>query len=366
MRGMPVLSLRTLNRTVMQRQFLSEHTTRAPFEVIEHLVALQAQEPNWPYVGLWTRVAGFGHADLTALFEDRRVVRGSLLRTTQHLASGDDYSWVRPAVQPALDRTMQSAYFTRGTGGLDAAKVAEVGGRMLAAEPMVRRQLGKRLGEHFPGVNTAVLAGLVQLRLAVIHPPPNGTWGGWGNRAETPVTLAEAWLGKPLQRKADLPRLVRRYLAAFGPASIADLQAWSGLTRLRGTVVGMRDELRVYRGEGSKELFDLPDAPLADPETPVPPRFLPGYDNLLVGYADRSRVLDEAYRKQVTPGQAVVRPTFLVDGFVQGTWAVVGKAIEISPFRPLSKVDRAALLAEAELLRDFVFENTPGAEITFA
>jgi hypothetical protein len=144
------------------------------------------------------------------------------------------------------------------------------------------------------------------------------------------------------------------YLAAFGPASVMDIQAWSGHTRLRGTVDGMRPRLRVFRDERGRELFDLPDAPLADPDLPAPVRFLPAFENLLLGHADRSRVIADEDRKRVMPGGAIVRPTFLVDGFVRGTWSLEGTTLLVCPFRPLSEEDTAEALDESNRLLGFV------------
>lgn len=363
---MVVMSSRGLNRTLLRRQFLLERTATAPLDVIERLVALQAQEPNWPYVGLWTRVAGFKHDQLSDLFQDRLVVRGSLLRTTQHVLSARDYLWMRPAVQPSFDRTMRAAYFAKPTRGLDVRMVAEAGRAMLGKQSLIRRDLGKRLGEQFPGVSGSVLAGLVQLQLALIHPPPNGLWGAWGNRRDTPVTLAEAFLDAPVATRADAARLIERYLAAFGPASVMDMQQWSGLTGLREVVAGMG--LRTMRDAGSVELYDLPDGELAPDggDEPAPVRFLPSYDNIIVGYADRSRLMDKAHSGRVTPGRALVVPTFLVDGFIGGSWAVQERRLEISPFAPLSKKDTRSVMTEAEALARFVFDGRADVEISIA
>jgi hypothetical protein len=365
MADMPVLTLRTLNRTLLTRQLLVTRTALPALAVVEHLIAMQAQEPNWPYIGLWTRSTDFRHDDLTALIEDRSVARTTLLRATQHLTSRDDFRWLRPTIQPVLDGTMRHAYFTRETAGLDHAAVIAAGRELLADRTLVRKELGALLAERFPGRDSTVLAGLLQYGVALVHPPPNGNWGKWGTRSSTPVTLAEAWFGGPTAELGDVETMIRRYLAAFGPASVMDVQAWSGMTRLREVVDGLRAELRVVHDEHGRELFDLPDAPLVDGDLPVPVRFLPAYDNLLLGHADRRRVLADEDRKPVFPGQARVRPTFLVDGFVEGVWTVKGSTLLVSPLRPLSKAAAASVVDEAEHLLAFVAPNPDEWDIAF-
>jgi hypothetical protein len=316
-------------------------------------------------VGLWTRLRDFRHEDLTSLLEDRRVVRATLLRGTQHLVSGEDFRWLRPVVQPVLDRIARAPYFATEAGGLDLAELVEAGRVLLAGRTLPRRQLGRLLAERFPGRDGRVLAGVVELRAALVHAPATGAWGAWGNRGAISVTPAEAWLGRPMADERRVELMIRRYLAAFGPASVVDIQAWSGLTRLRGAVDGLRPQLRVFRDEGGRELFDVADAPLTAADLPVPVRFLPAYDDLLLGHADRTRVLNAEDRPRVMPGGAAVRPTFLVDGFVRGTWALKGSTLRLSPFRPLSEADTAAVLEEAGRLLAFVAADTAERDIAF-
>ncbi|MGV9771006.1 winged helix DNA-binding domain-containing protein [Streptosporangium sp. NPDC003464] len=361
-----VLSQRTLNRTLLERQLLVRRASLSPLQAVEHLVAMQGQEPNWPYVGLWTRLAAFRHDDLTALLHDRRVVRSTVLRSTQHLVSGDDYRWLRPAVQPVLNRTARAAYFAREAAGLDLAELAAAGRELLAGRTLSRRQLARLLAERYPGRDGRVLAGAVELQVELVHPPHTGAWGGWGNRPAISVTLAEAWLGRPLEASPHVETAIGRYLAAFGPAGVMDVQAWSGLTRLREVIDGMRSRLRVFRDEQGKELFDLPGAPLAEADMPVPVRFLPAFDNILLGHADRTRVISDEDRKRVMPGGAMVRPTFLVDGYVRGIWSMKDSTLLISPFRPLTAADATAVRGEAEDLLAFVVPDASGWDIAFA
>ncbi|MFC4472034.1 winged helix DNA-binding domain-containing protein [Streptomyces xiangluensis] len=359
---MPPLSLRALNRTLLHRQLLATRSNRPALDVVRHIVATQSQEPNWPYVGLWTRMENFTHDELTSLLEDRGVVRSTMLRGTQHLVSADDFGWLRPTLQPLLDRALRAAYYAKETADLDLADLAAAGRDIVADRTMPRRELGRLLVERWPGHKGAVLAGAVELQVALVHPTPGGTWGKWGTRAAMPVALAEAWTGRSMGT-ASVETMIDRYLAAFGPASVKDIQAWSGLTRLREVVDRLRPRLRVLRDERGTELFDLPDAPHADPDSAAPVRFLPAFDNLVLGHADRTRVISDEDRKRVMPGQAQVLPTLLVDGFVRGTWALEPSRLQVSPFRPLSKTERTAVTEEAALLLPFLVGDATGYDI---
>lgn len=348
---METVSLRTLNRTLLQRQhLLRRSTTLSASQLVEHLVAMQSQEPNWPYVGLWTRLAGFTHADLTALLEDRTVVRSTMIRATQHLATAEVFATLRPTVQPVLDRGARSPYYTAQTDGLDIDELLRVGRSLLAGQTMTRRRYGTLLAERFPGRKGSILAAAVELRTPMVHPSPGSGWGGWGTRPGIQVTLAEDWLACPIAEERRTEELIRRYLAAFGPATVKDVQTWCGLTRLREVVERM--DLRVLRAEDGRELVDLPDTVLADADEPAPVRFLPAFDNVLLAHADRTRVISDAARKVVMPGGAMVLPTFLVDGFVRGTWSVKDGRLLLAPLGHLAKADMAALMDEADALMD--------------
>ncbi|MGY1603945.1 winged helix DNA-binding domain-containing protein [Geodermatophilus sp. SYSU D00815] len=347
------LDRRTLNRTLLDRQLLLARSDLPVAAAVERLVALQAQEPNWPHVGLWTRLASFAPEQLSALVTDRRVVRAPTLRGTQHVTSADDFRWLRPTLQPLLDRLSTAAWFRRGLAGHDPGAVAGTAAAVLGDDLLLRRELGRRLADRHPGGRRAQLAAVAELRLPLVHDPATSAWGGWWSRSGIAVAHAEAWLGRPVGAP-DAERLVLRYLAGFGPAAVRDVQAWSGLTRLREVVDGLRPRLRTYRDESGRELVDLPEGRLAEPEAPAPVRFLPGFDNALLAHADRSRVLPEAARGQVLPGYANVLPTFLVDGFVAGTWSWTGGRVRPAPFTPLRPDDAAAVAAEAARLAAFL------------
>ena len=355
---MTTISLRCLNRTLLERQFLTERTNRSPHAVIRQLVALQAQEPNWPYVGLWSRLEGFRRDDLGALLHDRSVVRSTMLRRTMHLAGADDCRWLRPTVRPIVQVALKHAYFADEIGGMDLDELARAGRELLTGRTLTRRELGRLLAERFPGRHPGRLADTVEVMVPLVHAPAAGAWGGWGSRSGIEVALAEEWIGRPMSAAPRLETMVLRYLAAFGPAGVMDVQAWSGLTRLREVVDRLRPTLRVFRTEGGKELFDLPDAPIADPDRPFPVRFLPAFDNALLGHRDRTRVISDQDRMRFARVASAGVPMFLVDGFVHGTWSLQGSTLLIAPLRPLANADAAAVEEEAEHLLAFIDPDT--------
>jgi hypothetical protein len=359
------ISLRALNRTLLDRQFLLERVSLSTLSVVKRLVALQAQEPNWPYVGLWARVANFRVDELMWLLISRQVVRGAGLRRTQHLMASADVRWLRPTIQPVLDRGAQSRYITSETTGLDLDELIAVGVTVLGRNTLSRRELARRLKEKWPERNGRVLAAALELRVPLVHSPGTSAWGGWGSPSRVEVARAETVIGE-LSDSAQPEMLIRRYLGAFGPATAMDFQSWSGLTRMEKVFEGMGPGLRVYRTEEGVELFDLPEAKLADGDLPAPVRFLPGYDNVLLGHAIRTRIVGDEDRKQVMPGGAVVRPTFLVDGFVAGIWSLQRSRLFVMPFRPLSAEARVEVESEAERLLEFVTPEESDGKISFA
>ncbi len=347
---MTVLSRRVLNRALLQRQFLLERTDHAPLDVIRRLVAMQAQEPNWPYIGLWSRIRGFTYDDLTTPLADERVVRSCLLRSTQHIAVADDFRRLRPLVQPVLDRNANSLYFRRNRGQLSIETLMTDGRSLLDAGPLARKTLAQCLADRHPNLDGRILAGEVELRTPLSHDANTASWGSWGNRSSIILTVAEVDPVKP----SAVQELIRRYLAAFGPATVADIQAWSGLTRLSQVVTDMAKELRHYAGPDGQMLLDLPDALLPDPDLPTPVRLLPAYDNALLGHADRTRIISDEDRKQVMPGRALVRPTVLINGYVRGIWSFTGGEIRLDPFRPLTATEQEAFDVEANRLLLFL------------
>jgi hypothetical protein len=360
-----VLTRRALNRAVLARQMLLERAEMPVLPAIERLIGLQAQLPNPPYVGLWARLASFEKDDLTRLIEQRRVVRSTMMRSTQHLVAARDYLWLRPVLQPMLDRICRGS-FGRATAGVDQAELLAVGRALLDEQPRTITELQALLGARWPKHPRLALGYTIQAMLPLVHVPPRGTWGRGG---AVPATHAEQWLRRPLSKTRSPGRMIVRYLAAFGPASVADVQEWSGLTGLRDDVERLRPKLRTFRDEAGRELFDLPDAPRPDPDTAAPPRFLPEYDNLILGHADRSRMLTDEHRKALWTRNGLLASA-LVDGMVAATWRIVRDrkraVLTIEPLRRIAKKDRAALAAEGERLLDFTDREAPSREVRFS
>jgi hypothetical protein len=352
-----VLSDGALNRATLARQLLLERTDRPALDVVRHLVGMQGQDPELPYIGLWNRIPVFQHEDLSRLMHAREVVRGTLFRGTQHVLAADDYVWVRPLLQPMLD-TRRRGWFGRHLDGVDTAALAESARSRLANRTLSRPELGRALAEQWPDREPEWLARSIQVLLPILHPPPDGLWR---RRGATPFVLAEDYLGGSLAERP-VQELVVRYLAAFGPASVRDMQAWSGMTRLRPAFEELRPRLCTFRSEAGAELFDLPDAPRPSADVPAPVRFLPGFDNVLYGHADRGRIV-----RRDQPWQLLGEAAVLVDGRVRALWrmkTVSGMAVlTIRPLEPLSAAKSAAVLNEGEALLRFA-ARTAAHDIT--
>ena len=359
-----VLTRRALNRAVLARQMLLERVDVPVLGAIEQLIGLQAQLPNPPYIGLWTRLVGFEKEDLTRLIEQRRVVRSTMMRVTQHMVTARDYLWLRPVLQPMLDRRCQNA-LGKGTAGIEHAELLAAGRALLAEQPRTITELQALLAARWPNHDPLALGYTVQAMLPLVHVPPGGTWRRGG---AVPATLAEQWLDRPLSKGRSPDRMIVRYLGAFGPASVADAQEWSGLTGLREAIERLRPTLRTFHDETGKELFDLPDAPLPDPDTPAPVRFLPEYDNLILGHADRSRMLTDEHRKALWTKNGLLA-TALVDGTVAATWKIARDrkraVLTIDPLKRIASADRAALVAEGERLLAFTDPEPATREVRF-
>ena len=356
---MQVLTRRELNRATLTRQLLLARADRTPLSVVEHLVGLNAQDPDPPYIGLWGRLTRFDVDDLTGLMTDRSVVRCTFLRGTQHTVTASDYLWIRPLLHPMLERLQRSA-FRRATEGLDLpALLAEARGVIRSGDAVTRPQVGRALAALHPGRDPAALARSAQFLLSVLHPPPDSTWG---RRGPTPFVLAEDWLGAALDEHAPVERLVLRYLAAFGPATVRDIGAWSGLTRLREVVDGLRPRLATFRDESRRELVDLPDAPRPSGDVEAPVRFLAALDNVLLGYHDRSRIVTDEQRRHV-----FLEASLTVDGFVRGLWRIrrhAGTAtVVVRLFRGLSAAERDAMTAEALALARFAAPDADAHDV---
>jgi hypothetical protein len=324
-----VLSLRALNRALLSRQLLLDQpdlpedgaARRAGvIQAIEHLVGLQAQAPFPPYYGLWSRLPGFRPDDLASLITDRSVVRIALMRGTIHLVSARDCLPLRRLLQPVLERGLRGA-FGRQLAGADAAAVAAAGRELVESAPMTFSQLGSALAERWPDHPPAALAQAVRAHVPLVQVPPRAVWGRAGQSAHT---SAEHWLGRQARAVPWFPEtlagMVTRYLAAFGPATVQDVAAWSGLTGLRAVLEELRPSLVTFRDDHGAELFDLPSAPRPGQDVPAPVRLAAEFDNLLLAHADRTRVVSAADLQRFYGVNGVFPGSVLVDGFVAGLW----------------------------------------------
>ena len=337
-----VLTLRELNRALLERQLLLGRRRLAAPGAIERLCALQAQYSPSPYIALWSRITGFRKEQLTRALEERKVVKSTLFRITLHMTSARDYPYFAAAWLPAA-REM--------TPRLTIEKAAELSRKVSAAagKPVTHEQIESIAAEEMGG------RWRVRTLAPLLHVPPSGTWGFHG-RPE--LLLMKAWLGGNLPTREEGARhLVRSYLAAFGPATQQDLLRFSGV-RIGDLRPGLEQlELRAFRDERGRVLLDLPRAPLPEGDVPAPVRFLPKWDSSLLAYAppERTRILPEKFRSTVIRKNGDVLPTVLVDGFVAASWNVDKKrGLEIEPLRRLTKAERAEIDEEGERLVEFV------------
>ena len=355
-----VLGQRALGRATLERQLLLRRSNLSALEAIGHLVGMQAQSPNAPYVGLWSRVEGFDPDDLALAILDGHAARAPLMRATIHLVTARDCVALSPLTQPVLARAFSGQAFARDLEGLDLAEVVAAGHELLAKEAHTRSELGELLAERWPGPDPDSLALAVTYLLPVVQVPPRGVWG---SAAQARWATMDSWLGGP-DAPPELSReeVVTRYLAAFGPATIADVRTWSGFTSVRELVERLRPRLCTFADHRGQELFDLPDAPRPDPATPAPPRLLPEYDNLLLSHADRSRVIAEEDRRRVFGKGAV-----LVDGYVRGAWRISRSGqtatLALEPFVPLADHDAHLLTEEAQRLLSFAAQGAESRDV---
>ncbi|MGN6108567.1 MAG: winged helix DNA-binding domain-containing protein [Kofleriaceae bacterium] len=349
-----VLDRRALNRALLARQWLLHRRPDSAIAAVEHLIGMQAQVPTSPYVGLWTRFVEFGHAELVRLLAARQVVRLSMMRSTLHLTTAADCLALRPVLQPVHERMFHGTPYAKAVAGIDLGALVEAARGWLAEAPRTLDELGALLHRRWRTRDPRALGTAIRTFLPVVQLPPRGVWGAGGR----PICdAAERWLGRALASDGSADALVLRYLRAFGPASVADAQMWSGMTRLAAVFERLRPQLVSFQDEHGRELFDVPDAPRPDAEVAAPPRFLPEFDNATLGHADRSRVVDDRHKLWLATGNGL-KPVALVDGFARATWKIDRArdtaTLVVDPFERIRPRDRDALGEEALRLLAFV------------
>jgi hypothetical protein len=335
-----VLTQRELNRALLARQLLLERVRLPLTRVVDRIAGIQAQYAPSSYVAMWARIQGFEREQLTRALERRTLIQGTLLRGTIHIVSRAEYWPWAEAIREPRREWLRRAW--PELAALDTDRANATLRDALRRGPRHRNELIELLGKDaFQAAD-----------LDVVRVPPSGTWE---HRRADLYAAAEDWLG-PNDADADAGRelIVRRYLAAFGPARAADIQSWSniGLPRVKAALE--RVELRTFRDEQGRELVDLPRAPLPHPETPAPPRFIPVWEPMLLVHARRTGALPEEFRPILfTSKLPASMSTFLLDGVVAGAWRYEQGRIELQPFRKLTRAERDELKDEQERLEAF-------------
>ena len=343
----PVLSRRTLNRTLLARQLLLERVRRPALDVVEHLVGMQAQEPPDPYVGLWARLDGFEPLALSWAIEERLAVRMGHLRGTLHLVTARDALAQYPILADVMARSWRSSPFIKQLVGVDMGTLLSRARELLEDRPMTPSELGTALSPGWPDRDAPSLAYAARFLLPLVQVPPRGLWGRTGRPANT---TAEAWLGAPMVADPHIDELIVRYLRVFGPATVADMRIWSWLTGLREVVDRLRPRLRTFRDETGRELFDVEDGLIADEDLPAPIRFLPQYDNVFLSHDDRSRILVPGLKIE----DLVWKGGILIDGYVSAAWRIrrekKAATMTVTLYVPVTGEQRADLEAEGDRL----------------
>nr|WP_232212920.1 winged helix DNA-binding domain-containing protein [Saccharomonospora saliphila] len=338
--------MRELNRALLARQLLLERRKLRLTNVLEHLVGLNAENETSPYLSVWSRVEDFRFDALTELFTAREAGHSRLMRGTPHVTSTADIMALRPWVQPLLDARLREEH-GEALKDVKLDDVVSAAREHLADTPLTPRELGNVLAERWPVCGPETLAEAVDHALPLVSVPPGGTWGTDAPAAKTTV---ESWFGRPIDDYPEPDKIVLRYLSVFGPAAIRDAEYWSGVKGLKEVFERLRPQLKTFRDERGKELFDLPNAPRPGADAAAPVRFLPESDNILLAHADRHRIVTDDDAGRVFTAEGGSRATILVDGYVSGTWELNLKddtaVLEIQPFKPLHDATVAALREE--------------------
>ncbi len=348
-----VISDRALGRATLARQLLLERAPIGVAEAVARVGPLQAQEPRPPFVALWSRIAGFTREALAAALGERSVVRAVWMRATLHMTTADDFLALRSTIQPSLAAAAAGIAKQRDTTD-DPGAVAAEAGRLLADGALDRAELAAGLAAAFPDGEERALAYIARMHLPLVVAPTGDPWA-FGRSSR--FADAAAWLGAEVAPEPAPAALARRYLAAFGPASAADLKAFTGLGEARAVLEGMAEELVVLRS-GRRTLYDLRDAPRPHEDVPAPPRLLAPFDSLVLAHQDRSRLVADEHRPALISKNLRIPATFLVDGVVAGIWTLERGKVALAPFGRLAAADRRALAAEAGSLEAFVAGRT--------
>ncbi|MFE5957748.1 winged helix DNA-binding domain-containing protein [Streptomyces rubiginosohelvolus] len=351
-----VLTTRALNRATLDRQLLLRRSPMSAKDAVTHLVGLQAQNTKPPYFQLYARLTEFDPEELSALMESREAVRTVSLRSTLHTHTADDALTLVPLVRAPRDRELKS--FRRGLEGVDLDRLSAVTEEFVEERPRPLGELREELLTHWPDADPLALSVAARCLLPLVQVTPRGLWGRSGQVA---LTTVEHWLGRSAGPAPGLDDTVLRYLGAFGPASVMDFQSWAGLTRTKEVFERLRPGLLTFRDERGVELFDLPDAPRPDPDTPAPPRFLPEFDNVLLGHADRTRVIPEVNKGRNGKGNQTYG-SVLVDGFLDALWRVEregGTAVlTVQPLRKPTRAQRTEMAEEAARMMTVMTDAT--------
>jgi hypothetical protein len=346
---MAVLSGKAINRATLARQMLLEPADVSVVEAVGRLVGMQGQEPKHPYVGLWSRLSGFEEGQLDQAIQDRELVRATMFRGTLHLVTAADYLRFRTTIAPVLEAGLK-VLGDRGEG-LEPEKVIKAARKLLAKDPLTFTEVRDALQEEFPEVNDRALGFCTRMMVPLVMYPTDARWSWPANARFTP---ADDWLDAVPEKNAVPEELVTRYLQAFGPATPADFQTWSGLQKAKPLFDGL--ELEQFTDEAGKTLYDVPSAPRPDPDTPAPVRFLPEFDNLLLAHAKRERIIADEHKPAVFTKNLRVKATYTVDGLVAGLWTADKKrgvaTLTLTPFgRTTKKTGTELERAGAGLLR---------------
>ncbi|MBN8226650.1 AlkZ family DNA glycosylase [Corallococcus macrosporus] len=362
-----VLSTQALNRATLARQLLLTREKLTVPRAIEHLVGLQAQLARPPYLALWSRLQGFQREQLTKLALKRELARGTMMRGTLHLMTAKDYLRYRGLFQPLLNAAMGSVLKERATA-LDLPALLATAKPFLEEQPRTFEEVRAHLLKHHVGGDERAMGFAARMMLPLVQVPEEGQEWGWPGSSG--FTLAESWLGEKLSTDEDPSPLVLRYLAAFGPATVADMQSWSGIKPLKDAFEKVRGKLVEFRDEKKRVLFDLPKAPRPAEDTPAPVRFLPDFDNLILSHADRTRVVPEEHREKLSTKNLRVLNVYLVDGYVAGSWSTERKkgaaTLVCKPFEPVKKAAKESLVQEGEALLRFSDPEATKVAVAFA